>query len=112
MNHPVDNTITTGMGDLNERLCAPLLQRCRAKYQLWLRDPLVARKESPELNWIEFLKIRIGQEVATLEKLRQVHAQFLRSLKTSAREQDQQQVILTFAKDMGATPAELEKDKA
>src|SRR5436189_2066523 len=112
MRPPVDQTIAIDLGELNERLYGPLLERCRSDYQLWLRDPLVARTDSPELNWIEFLKIRIGLELAALQKLRKLHAEFLRSMKASARDEDQKQVILTFAKGMGASPDELEKDAA
>lgn len=110
MNDTQNDGITIGLGELEQRLYQSLLQQCQLEYQLWLQDKLPKQPEAPDWDWIDFLKIRIGQEMSMQENLRRLHQRFLRSVNTSSSAEDRQQLVLNFARDLGATPAQLERD--
>lgn len=106
------NLIAVGMGQLEMRLYRRLLEQCVAEFDTWLRQKRENIKTATESDWIDFLKIRINQEVRTIEELRQLHARFTRALSAAPRVEDQRQIILDFAGYLGASAAELQKDAA
>ena len=106
-----NNAGAIGLSELDQRLYRSLLQQCEREYRQWISKKLPEHPGNPASNWIEFLKFRIGQEMAALENLRRVYTRFLRAIKTTKTE-DQKHLILNFARDLGATPAELKKDAA
>jgi gamma-polyglutamate synthase len=108
MRRKEDNSILIGLGDLEQRLNGPLLAQVRREYQQWLHE----RGREKDASWIEFLKLRIREEMQALERLRFVYAQFDRGLKSSREVEDQQQLILNFARELGATARQLKKDRA
>lgn len=106
------NPVAVGMGELQQRLYRPQLQQCELEFHAWLQNQILEPTATQESNWIEFLKLRIGQELSTVEDLRRLYARFSRAVKTTKRVEDERQLILNFAHDLGATSAELEKDAA
>lgn len=104
--------ILTGLGELEQRLYGSLLEQCQAEYQRWLRDKLPEQPGSRKTNWMAFLKLRLGEEMQALDHLRRAYAQFTRAINVSANPEDQQHLILDFAREMGATAADLKKDAA
>jgi gamma-polyglutamate synthase len=108
---PSHKVLAIGLGELEQRLYHSLLQQCELEYQAWLRKIGQAPGDA-ESGWIDFLKLRIEQELSALENLRRLYGRFVRAIKTSPRPEDQRQLILNFVRDLGATAAELEKDAA
>jgi hypothetical protein len=112
VNDATDNGIAIGLGELQQRVYRPLLLQCQLEYEQWLQHKPPERPGVHIPNSIDFLKSRISREMWLLETLRRLHARFVRSIKTSSKLEDQKQVILNFARDLGATPSDLEKDAA
>jgi len=104
--------IETGFGELEMRLYRPLLQQCQLEHQRWFREKPRKSSGTSKSDWLDFLKLRIDQEMQVLEDLRRIYSQFARAINTSSNFEDQRQRILNFARDLGATPPELKKDEA
>jgi poly-gamma-glutamate synthase PgsB/CapB len=112
MNRDTHNGVGIGMGELEQRLHRPLLEQCGLEYQRWLREKLPGSPKPANANFIDFLKFRIGEELRAVGTLRRLYSNFASAISASPRPEDQKQYILNFARDLGATPSELEKDAA
>jgi poly-gamma-glutamate synthase PgsB/CapB len=112
MNDETNYGNASDLGELERRLYRPLLEQCQLECQRWLRETLPERPGPSESNWLDFLKIRIGEEMRTLEQLRRQYERFDRAIKVSPNAEDQRHLILNFARDLGAPPKELKKDAA
>jgi poly-gamma-glutamate synthase PgsB/CapB len=126
------NEIEIGLSDLEKRLYGPLLQQCQREQKQWLQSKVCsvpsaerevrsedasattprAAPRAPHSDWLAFLKIRIGQEMQRLDSLRLAYSRFTRAIHATSNPEDRQHLILDFARELGATPSELKKDKA
>ena len=104
--------IAAGLSAFERRVYAPLLEELCRGFRSWLEPKLPGNGAPGEAEWLDFLKHRIRTELQGLEELRQHSVQFDRSLKATREPKDQRQVMLNFARDLGATPAELKADEA
>ncbi|MCS7336841.1 MAG: hypothetical protein NZ739_01180 [Verrucomicrobiae bacterium] len=104
--------ITVGMTELEVRLYGSLIEQCVAEFKLWVAQKREDLDAVTDNDWIDFLKLRISQELRTLEELRQMHARFTRALGAARRVEDRRQIILDFARYLGSSPIELRKDAA
>ena len=89
-----------------------LLQQARREYEHWLRERAPEPDNATDSNTLEFLKLRIGAEKEALERLRRLYAEFDRALSACRTLEDQRELILNFARELGATGRELKKDRA
>jgi poly-gamma-glutamate synthase PgsB/CapB len=107
-NHPLE----TGLNDLEKRMFGPLLERSRKEYEHWAHHQQSHPSRAQHPKCIGFLKLRIGEEMLELDKSRRAYLQFTDALSALADPLDQKHLILQFARELGATPAELKKDEA
>jgi len=112
MSETKNSALASGLTELEQRLYRPLLEQCEHEHEFWVREALLGQPASATSSRLDFLKIRIGEEMRTLESLRRLFAKFERVLKAAPEGEDQQQLVVNFARDLGATPAELKKDVA
>jgi len=89
-----------------------LLKQVRREHEAWLRERSLRPRNAAVSDWIEFLKLRIGAEMGALEKLRRLYARFDRAFNAARSREDQIHLILNFARDLGASPRDLKKDRA
>ena len=111
MNHRPHNGLSFGLGELDLRLYGPLLDQCCADYELWLREHLPEASGTESARRVAFLKFRIGEVLHSIAHIRRLYAQFASAVGGSVDPEDQKQFVLKFARDLGATPAELAKDE-
>ena len=106
------NEIATGLGELDQRLQASLLKQCRVEYRTWLREQLAETPGAMPSKWLLFLRIRIGEEMQALQNRRQAYARFARAINAALSEDDRRELVLNFARELGASPKDLKKDAA
>jgi gamma-polyglutamate synthase len=111
MRRVTDQEILTGLSEVEQQLFSPLLRRAVQEQKSWLTEQVQHAGRDPKTRWIEFLKFRIDGEMQALENLRVLYARFDRALKACRDLEDQKQLMLNFARDLGATPSELKKDE-
>ena len=58
-----------------------------------MSESVTERPGAGTSSWIDFLKIRIGEEMRRLEELRRLYARFDRGLKASPNAEDQNHLI-------------------
>jgi poly-gamma-glutamate synthase PgsB/CapB len=115
MSPSLEPLLIADLSDVERRLFRSLLEDLRREFRDWLNKRPALGLESPDIlasQWVDFLKYRIGEEMQAVANLHRQLADFHRSLAAATEETDRRQVILSFARELGATPRQLKKDEA
>jgi poly-gamma-glutamate synthase PgsB/CapB len=116
MNAALEPWLTADLSAVEKQLNREALRDLgRAFARRKAQAPAVAApgsSQSTEEEWIDFLKLRINEEMQAWVRLRRLHGDYQRGYSAVSNLEDQQRVLLDFAREMGASRRQLRQDQA